>query len=270
MNARCHDVTETGSPCLHDDARWQLLQRVLASPLFTKAPRMSALLSFLVTRTLNGLAATINEFTIGVEVFRRVARDFDTTIDPVVRVQMGRLRERLARYHAMPDSPPDARIVIPPGSYVPVLTAPGPLSAPRARPRSIGLAPLRMLSSVGGVGSSVGAAFVAEFVAGLEDELALQLFRRFGAAPMRDGSDGVPEDRLEVSVRVDRGLVRAAIRLSEAGSGRLAWLQQCDVHGELGIRLQEALALAICNDLQRHVRVAAGAPVQFRPALPAS
>lgn len=242
MNARRYDVIQTGTLSMQDDSRWQLLQRVLASPFFIKAPRMSALLSFLVTRTLDGLAATLNEFTIGVEVFRRVARDFDTSIDPVVRVQMGRLRERLARYDAMPGSCAQARIVIPPGSYVPVLVAP-PGSAPPARSRSIGLAPLRMLSPGTGV----------EFAAGLEEELALQLFRRFGAVPIRDG---VQEDRLEVSVRVDRGHVRASVRLSEAGSGRLAWLQQCDVHGELGIRLQEALALAICDHLQRHVGTA--------------
>lgn len=245
---------------MQDEACRQLLQRVLASPFFIKAPRMSALLSFLVTRTLDGLAATLNEFTIGVEVFRRVARDFDTTIDPVVRVQMGRLRERLARYDAMPGSCAQARIVIPPGSYVPVLTAPdsapvsAPLSVPPAQPRSIGLAPLRTLSPAAN----------AEFVAGLEEELALQLFRRFGAASVKDR---LQQDSLEVSVRVDRGHVRASVRLSEAGSGRLAWLQQCDVHGELGIRLQEALALAICDDLQRHVGAAAGAPAPFRPAL---
>ena len=141
MNARRYDVIQTGTLSMQDDARWQLLQRVLASPFFIKAPRMSALLSFLVTRTLDGLAATLNEFTIGAEVFRRVARDFDTTIDPVVRVQMGRLRERLARYDAMPGSCGQARIVIPPGSYVPVLTAPVgaplsvPLSVPPVRPR---------------------------------------------------------------------------------------------------------------------------------------
>lgn len=266
MNARRYDVIQTGTFSMQDDARWQLLQRVLASPFFIKAPRMSALLSFLVTRTLDGLAATLNEFTIGVEVFRRVARDFDTTIDPVVRVQMGRLRERLARYDAMPGSCPQARIVIPPGSYVPVLTAPDsapvsaplsvPLSVPPTRPRSIGLAPLRTLSPAAN----------AEFVAGLEEELALQLFRRFGAAPVQDR---LLQDSLEVSVRVDRGHVRASVRLSEAGSGRLAWLQQCDVHGELGIRLQEALALAICDDLQRHVGAAASAPAPFRPALQA-
>lgn len=240
---------------MQDDARWQLLQRVLASPLFLRAPRMSALLSFLVLRTLNGLAASIDEFTIGVEVFRRAARDFDTTIDPVVRVQMGRLRERLARYDAMLDRSTDARIVIPPGSYVPLLVVPG--SAPPPRLRTVGLAPLRMLTPGSG----------SEFVAGLEEELALQLFRRFGAARLDDATQA---DSLEVSVRVDRGHVRASIRLSEGGSGRLAWLQQCDVHGELGIRMQEALAQAICDDLQRHIGAAASAPVPARPARRAS
>lgn len=256
MNARCHDLMTPGSPSTHDDPRRQLLHRVLASPVFTKAPRMTALLSFLMETTLQGLEASIDEFTIGVEVFHRRASDFDTTIDPIVRVQIGRLRERLARYDALPGCGAGPRIVIPPGSYVPQVVALE--SAARPWRRKIQLAPVRMLTPAGRAGS--------EFVAGLEEELALQLFRRFSApgghcvAP-----DALQDDSLEVSVRVDRGHVRASIRLSDVGTGRLALLQQCDVHGALGIGLQETLAQAICDDLQHHLRAAASSPVPFVP-----
>lgn len=227
------------------DARWQAVQHVLDSSAFAKAPRMCALLAFLMTRKLNGMEASLTEYTIGVEVFRRVARDFDTTIDPVVRVQMGRLRERLARYDALHENESGPRIVIPPGSYVPQLTtarAPQPAAA-----RPIRLAPLRTLTPD---------AAATLFVSGLEEELSLQLFRRLGGRSMHDGTQ---DDRVEVSVRVERGHVRASVRLVEGATGRTAWLQQCDVHGELGIGLQEELALAICDDLQRHVTAAANA-----------
>lgn len=227
------------------DARWQAVQHVLDSSAFARAPRMCALLAFLMTRKLNGMEASLTEYTIGVEVFRRVARDFDTTIDPVVRVQMGRLRERLARYDALQENASGPRIVIPPGSYVPEMTtnhAPRPSAA-----RPIRLAPLRTLTPD-------SAATV--FVSGLEEELSLQLFRRLGSG---SGEGAMQDDRVEVSVRVERGHVRASVRLVEGATGRVAWLQQCDAHGELGIRLQEELALAICNDLQRHVTGAANA-----------
>lgn len=227
------------------DERWQAVQHVLDSSAFAKAPRMCALLAFLMTRKLNGMEASLTEFTIGVEVFRRVARDFDTTIDPVVRVQMGRLRERLARYDALQENESGPRIVIPPGSYVPQLTtarAPQPAAA-----RPIRLAPLRTLTPD---------AAATVFVSGLEEELSLQLFRRLGGRGMHDGTQ---DDRVEVSVRIERGHVRASVRLVEGVTGRTAWLQQCDVHGELGIGLQEELALAICDDLQRHVTATANA-----------
>ena len=247
MTTACLALPETAPTTILNDERWQLVQRVLTSSVFTRAPRMIALLSFLMRRKLSGMEASITEHTIGVEVFRRAPRDFDTTIDPVVRVQMGRLRERLARYDASPESAAGPRIVIPAGSYVPQLTAPhtaphtaSPSQAAPLRPaRMIQLSPLRTLTPD---------AAAAAFVSGLEDELALQLFQRLG------GAGSVAQgDRLDVSIRIEGEHVRASVRLVEAVDGRTAWLQQCDAHGAPGIRLQEALALAICDDLQRHL-----------------
>lgn len=243
MTTACLALPETAPTTIPNDERWQLVQRVLTSSVFTRAPRMIALLSFLMRRKLSGMEASITEHTIGVEVFRRAPRDFDTTIDPVVRVQMGRLRERLARYDASPESAAGPRIVIPAGSYVPELTAPqtaSPTQAAQLRPaRMIQLAPLRTLTPD---------AAAAVFVSGLEEELALQLFQRLG------GAGSVAQgDRLDVSIRIEGEHVRASVRLVEAGDGRTAWLRQCDAHGAPGIRLQEALALAICDELQRHL-----------------
>jgi len=215
------------------DPRWQLVQRILRSPEFLKAPRMCALLSFLAARVLGGAAGTIDEQAIGVAVFHRDARDFDTTIDPIVRVQMGRLRARLARVVAA--SPVDGmRIVIPPGTYVPEFTA-----APAAQDRAptIRMAPLRTLTSDSGAIS---------FVSGLEEELAQRLFQRFGSPGRRDMA---PEYQVQVSVRVEQLHARASIRLTDVRADRLVWLHQRDCHGGLGIARQETLALAICDDL---------------------
>lgn len=69
-------------------------------------------------RKLSGMEATINEYALGIEVFRRDARDYDTATDPVVRVQMGRLRERLAQHYATDSHCGRLQIVIPPGTYI--------------------------------------------------------------------------------------------------------------------------------------------------------
>lgn len=242
------NASASAATSLAGDQRWQAVQHVLTSSTFAKAPRMSALLSFLMLRKLSGMEDTITEYAIGIEVFRRDARDYDTTIDPVVRVQMGRLRERLAQYYAGPGVAGTPRIAIPPGSYVPVVTVgecrvAGDVAATAAHLR---LAPLRTLAQVGGA---------EVFVSGLEEELALRLFQRF---PPRRAAPA--EYRVEVSVRLEPGHARASIRLIDAGTEALVWLRQRDRRGALDMQLQEALAADICDELRDY----------FTAALPAS
>jgi TolB-like protein len=246
MNDRINWASEIAVASLEGDEQWQAVRAVLTSALFAKAPRMCGLFSFLMIRKLTGMAETINEHAIGVEVFRRDARDFDTTIDPVVRVQMGRLRERLAQYHAAA-RPHAFHIAIPAGSYVPVVSV---SQAQAAALRPVHLAPLRTLSADNDA---------AMFVSGLEEELAQQLAQRFGnpfAGTPAQGYD------VQVSVRVECLHARASIRLVD--KEQVLWLHQCDRHGSLGIALQEKLALAICDDLSGFMR---GNPPAFSDRL---
>ena len=67
------------------------LQLVLESTVFANAPRLRALLSFLVEETICGHAAELKEPVVAVEVFGRPA-DFDHRTDSVVRVQIHNLR----------------------------------------------------------------------------------------------------------------------------------------------------------------------------------
>lgn len=221
------------------DARWQAVQRVLASPLFAKAPRMRAMLSFLMMRKLSGMEASISEYAIGIEVFKRDVRTYDTITDPVVRVQMGRLRDRLMQYYAMPGRASPWQILIPQGTYVPVLK--GVTSGRPARLKSVGVTPL---------GSQMQESGQSDFVSGLQDELGLRLFQWFGSG----GAGEAPHPyRLEVSVRTEPGRARATIRLIDVNTAQIAWIQHCDRHGPLGIALQEKLALAICAELQAYM-----------------
>ncbi len=63
------------------------------------AERLSSLLRFVVEETLNGRASQLKEARIGLEVFGRKADSYDPAIDPIVRVQMGRLRSKLRAYY---------------------------------------------------------------------------------------------------------------------------------------------------------------------------
>lgn len=235
------------------DTVWPAVRQLLGSPVFARAPRMCHLLSFLVDKKLTGKAHEITEYAIGLDVFRRDARLYDTLIDPVVRVQIGRLRGRLATYYAALEAPPAVRIALPLGSYVPAIsqTGIGVPAAPSAFGRALELAPLRDLSRIGS----------NAFVSGVDEELGSRLFNAFGSlvqlrdeAPARGGAVDVrPAHRLEGSIRVEKNHVRASMRLVDTGAGNIAWLSQFDCSGELGMPLQEQLAGAICDKLQRYL-----------------
>jgi serine/threonine-protein kinase len=95
------------------------LERILSSSLFLNARRPSQFLHFVVESTLAGRADQIKEYLIGVEVFERPA-DYDPKVDPIVRIEAGRLRKKLAEYYSGPGGSDSVIIELPKGGYVPV------------------------------------------------------------------------------------------------------------------------------------------------------
>ncbi len=98
--------------------RRDLLHRVIASPTFAKSERLSAFLTYICEMTLQGRAAELNEQQIGHAVFGR-QRDYDSSIDGIVRTQASRLRKRLETHYQKEGSAETVRIIIPRGTYVP-------------------------------------------------------------------------------------------------------------------------------------------------------
>lgn len=97
------------------------LDRVLVSDAFRAAPQLSAFLSFVVERTVEGRAAELKGYTIAVEGLGRPA-DFNPQLDPIVRVEAGRLRRALTQYYAGDGRGDPVQISMPVGGYVPVFT----------------------------------------------------------------------------------------------------------------------------------------------------
>jgi Malectin domain len=100
------------------------LQTVLESELFTRAPTLAHLLSYLCEKSFSGESSSIKEYSVGIDVFHR-GPDFDQESDSIVRVQANRLRKRLAEYYADKGAAHELRITIPIGQYVPVFEAAG-------------------------------------------------------------------------------------------------------------------------------------------------
>jgi hypothetical protein len=102
-----------------DVARRELVRRIVASPTFVRSERLCSLLTYVCEMTLRGRGAEINEQRIGQAVFGR-SRDYDSTIDGIVRTQASRLRQRLEQYFREEGAEEAVRVVIPRGGYVPI------------------------------------------------------------------------------------------------------------------------------------------------------
>jgi serine/threonine-protein kinase len=92
------------------------LEKLRNSEAFKGSGRALGLLGFLVERTLAG--DPLKEFTVGAEGLGRGAK-FDPRFDSIVRVEVSRLRSRLAMYYATEGAGDAVRIIVPKGTYVP-------------------------------------------------------------------------------------------------------------------------------------------------------
>jgi TolB-like protein len=93
------------------------LSRLLESEELRRAPSHQRLLRYLVERAIARGEEPIPESTIAIEVFRRDPSTYDAQSDPIVRVNMGRLRGRLESHYANLAHPTTCQIQLPAGSY---------------------------------------------------------------------------------------------------------------------------------------------------------
>ncbi len=92
------------------------LARILLSPGFANADRLSRFLRFVVERTLDGEGDQLKEYRLGTEVFDRPS-DYDPRLDSIVRVEARRLRSKLAEYYEGPGRTEATVIRVEKGGY---------------------------------------------------------------------------------------------------------------------------------------------------------
>lgn len=94
------------------------IKRILTSPDFEASQRSKDFLRFVVEETLCGRSRTLKGYTIATQVFGR-GKDFEPILDPIVRIEAGKLRRALERYYLMSGKHDPVRIEIPKGTNVP-------------------------------------------------------------------------------------------------------------------------------------------------------
>ena len=114
----------------------EALSSITTSLAFQKSDRMSTLLRYLVTESLDKPGQTITAEAIAAAVFKR-GDDFVNVDDPIVRTTVSRLRAALASHYGSTDCAEKIEILIPKGTYCPqynVIAAQAKSKAPRFDP----------------------------------------------------------------------------------------------------------------------------------------
>lgn len=253
----------------------QELARLMESESMRRAPSHARLLRYLVERRVANDEQALRETSIALEVFRRDPATYDPRTDPIVRVTVGRLRERLESHYSHYDAPPKMRIVLPRGGYAPEFVPQDPVAAraPRA-----GIAVLRTRNLTGD--DALGATCDG-FADQLADRLAAAGLPRVIARASVDHAHAQSADpatlglRLEVPWLVDSTLTRerrSGLRLSVRLLGvdaDVRWVETAIVEStepyRLVDRMLDAATLRIAGSLPAGAR--AKATGSARPAL---
>ncbi|QEN06482.1 hypothetical protein EXM22_00180 [Oceanispirochaeta crateris] len=105
-------------PQNHVDEIHEQLDKMLNHKLFRGAKRSCSFLLYVSNKVLSGQGYQIKEFSIAVDAFG-LETTFDQQIDPRIRVEAKRLRDRLKQYYEGPGRNDDVIISMTKGSYIP-------------------------------------------------------------------------------------------------------------------------------------------------------
>ncbi|HKE28678.1 MAG TPA: hypothetical protein VKB88_40285 [Bryobacteraceae bacterium] len=109
-------MTETAS-CTLEEKR-AALEHALASKTFSRAEQLRAFLRFVCEAEIEGRAADLTEYVIGVEVLGR-PKDYSPAEDSSVRTRAYELRQKLQKLYAIELPHEPVQIVIAKGAYTP-------------------------------------------------------------------------------------------------------------------------------------------------------
>ena len=249
-------------PVVQSTAILTELDRILGSPLFAHAERQRRFLKFIVTETLAGRADRISGYTVGIRVYDR-DHGFEPMLDPIVRVEAGRLRAKLREYYDGDGQSDPIRIGLDKGSYAATIRG-GRLALVTGSNRTTTL-----VESMAEKPSLLVLPFTSEdrfpkrdsFADGVTEDLITDLsklrnvsvvsrhvsymFRRTQKPPRTIARNLGVRYLLEGSVRYAGGRIRVNTQLVDAISGQALWAARYD--RELGNNF------AVQDDLTRSI-----------------
>jgi hypothetical protein len=97
--------------------RFAQVDRIASSAVLHGSDSLCKLLRYLARQVFEHPGSSVKEYQIATEVFGR-APDFDPQMDSTVRVQVGRLRQKLAEYYASEGMEDPIAVDLPKGNYL--------------------------------------------------------------------------------------------------------------------------------------------------------
>ncbi|MEM8653074.1 MAG: hypothetical protein AAGF54_21315, partial [Pseudomonadota bacterium] len=94
------------------------LDKIILSSSLSISPQSSSFLRYIVEQKLKGNEQQIKAYTVAIDALGK-DETFDSSTNPLVRVQAVKLRKTLELYYATHGSEDELRIEIPKGTYVP-------------------------------------------------------------------------------------------------------------------------------------------------------
>ncbi len=217
------------------------LERILRSPQFRATDKQMKFIVFVVNETLEGRASDLKGYTIAVTVYGR-PQNFDPQIDPIVRVEAGRLRRALTHYYLTAGKNDPVHIEIPKGGYVPTFhTARTPPVGDQAHTPEIAATatPVEPSVAVMPLINLTGDKDQEYFAEGLTEELTTELaryqdirviasqstmrFKDLKVDPKEVGRNLAVRFLLMGSFRKDSKKIKVSIRLVDAASAEQIW-----------------------------------------------
>jgi len=209
----------------------QHLERLLDSSHFDASARSREFLCYVVDEVLAGRGADLNQGSIAVTVFGRRS-DFDPILDPIVRVQAGRLRRSLERYYLLGGNDEPIHIELRKGSYAPVFVT---VAAGETEP--VEVRPVTLTRAVPDWPTVVIHPFALslaedkDLVGRMKDTLTMELCRYGDVRVVRQGDLDKLDLKQQAGVRFElRGALRrnadgclVSARLIDRTTGELIW-----------------------------------------------
>jgi adenylate cyclase len=214
------------------------VKRILGSADFDASGRSREFLRFIVEETLAGRGEELTQSAIATKVFGR-KDDFDAVVDPIVRIQAGRLRRSLERYYLLSGRHDSVHIELPRGGYVPAfhnvpvaMDATDPVAtekrAPQAKAASAAFLSDWPTVAIVSFDSAAGAERVADLVT---EELSVELARyhdlRVVLQDAPDGQEAAARRHARFAlggrVRSERGGWQVSARLVDQTTGEQIW-----------------------------------------------